>query len=922
MRPLNLKISAFGPYAGLCEVNLGQLGDSGLYLIAGDTGSGKTTLFDAITYALYGEASGETRTVSMLRSKYAETDCETFVEMTFAYGGRTYLIRRSPDQLRPAKRGKGLVNRSADALLQKPDGQVISGIRAVNEAIISLLGVDRDQFRRVAMIAQGDFLKLLNAKTDERMKLFQQLFRTRPFYLLQEDLKKDALANKAAYDKLKVAIDSQAQAIRCGEGHSLKETAQKAGRGELPLNETLDLLETLIKEDETGLLELDKSLAHLEQAITVMNNRLTINRQQEKTRSNLADRQKELVLIENSLPLLLTALEEARAREPEGEELLKQAASMEEKLPLYQTLETKKAEQKAKEEEEKKRQEDLTALQERIKALNETVEESKKSLKALEGIGVTLANLENEGRALREKQTALKELSGQIADCLLDENKHQDAQKKYKEVADAAREANASYEALSQRFLDAQAGILAQALRDGQPCPVCGATEHPAPAMMPKETPTQAQVEKAKKAADDARAKQNAASETAASQKKQWENAEKQVMAQARRLQIPDFVMSDAKERVLALGRQADEQMRTLEESFRRARKEEQRKKTLEEQLPKLENELKAATEASQMAQTALVALQSGLSHLNEEINGLLQSLTQPDKAAFEAEIKALKTRRQNILKNIEEKRTELDAGTQKKAGLLSIIGTLTEQLKDAESINAAALEEELKQNQEAERKLSDEKLALNTRLDVNRGALKNIRKKAGQMDAAYQQWVFVKNLSDTANGTLTGKEKVMLETYAQGIYFERVIHKANLRFMTMSDGQYELQRAREAGDLRSQAGLDLSVIDHYNGSAREVGSLSGGESFMASLSLALGLSDEIQSQAGGIRLDTMFVDEGFGSLDDRSLNQAMKALQSLASAKVLVGIISHVAELKDRIEKQVLVKKDKGTGSRVEVVI
>lgn len=922
MRPLHLFISAFGPYSGLLDLDLAQLGDSGLYLIAGDTGAGKTTIFDAITYALYGEASGDTRKASMLRSKYASKDRETFVEMRFLYHGEEYVLRRSPEQPRPARRGEGFVTRAPEATLTLPDGQEIFGLRNVDEAVNNLLGLDRNQYRRVSMIAQGEFMQLLNSPTRDRRELFQQLFQTKPYYLLQEELKKDAAQQKAAHDRLKVEIDSQAGTIRCATGHPLAHLVEKAGKGELPLAETLDLLDQLMKEDEDSLQALTASLLQVEQAIAGMGETLLLHQTQEKARASMAEAQKGLALCESDLPELENALKEARDREPQGELMVKEIAFMEEKLPLYAALELKQAQQQAKEQEENEQQDALKALLEKIKALTDKVLEDRVSLKALSGIDVTLNTLQNDGEKLRSKQTAVKELADLVGDCLLDEQKHLDAQKQYLKAAEEAREAIRRHEALSQQFLDAQAGILAENLSPGEPCPVCGALEHPAPAKRPQDAPGQAEVEKAKKVADSARNSQSAASENAATLKKQWENTTKQTMTLAQRLEIQDFVMQDAQERILALGKQVDLQMKALEEDYRRAKKEEKRKKDLEIELPKTESDLKETTDKSQGLQTALAAFTSGLAHLREEVDKLKTSLAQKDKAAFENEIAALKTRRQELLNDIENKRAAYDAGLQKKTALLSTMDTLQKQLQDAKLIDEPALTAELNQQKALRQGLQNEQLVISTRLHVNRDARLHMKRKAGQMQEAENNWSFIKNLSDTANGSLSGKEKVMLETYAQGIYFERVIGKANLRFMTMSDGQYELIRKQEAASLTSQAGLDLSVIDHFNGSTRDVASLSGGESFMASLSLALGLSDEIQSQSGGIRLDTMFVDEGFGSLDDRALAQAMKALQSLASAKVLVGIISHVAELKDRIEKQVLVKKDKINGSRVEIIV
>lgn len=248
-------------------------------------------------------------------------------------------------------------------------------------------------------------------------------------------------------------------------------------------------------------------------------------------------------------------------------------------------------------------------------------------------------------------------------------------------------------------------------------------------------------------------------------------------------------------------------------------------------------------------------------------------------------------------------------------------MNALTAQLKDAEEID---VDTEKKRQTELTTEKADLTKAItviSSRLDRNGEALKNIRKGSGRLTEVETKWTWVKALSNTANGNIGGKEKIMLETYVQMTYFDRILARANTRFMIMSGGQYELKRRIEAENNRSQSGLELDVIDHYNGTERSVKTLSGGESFKASLSLALGLSDEIQSSAGGIRLDTMFVDEGFGSLDDESLQQAMRALYGLTEGNRLVGIISHVSELKEKIDKQIVVTKEKSGGSRAEIV-
>lgn len=472
MRPIKLILSAFGPYAGRVELLLDRLGQSGLYLITGDTGAGKTTIFDAITFALYGEASGGSREPSMLRSKYADPATPTEVTLRFVYAGREYTVRRSPEYTRPARRGAGMVTQAAEAELTCPDGRVITRLREVNQALCGILGVDRQQFSQIAMIAQGDFLRLLLADTRDRQAIFREIFKTGRYQTLQERLKTESAALRQQCDALRQRVEQSLGRVRDAAGQPLDG---------LPPEDALARTETLL------------------------------------------------------------------AAAPEM---------------------------------------DLAAQ--------------------------------------RERRAALADRRAELAD---------------------------------------------------------------------------------------------------------------------RR-----------------------EQLR------------------------------------------------------------------------------------------------------------LRLAG------------NAAARDE------------AGAALTQLTRLEA--------------------RWGWVRALADTAGGSLNGKEKVMLETYVQTAYFDRIVARANTRFMVMSAGQYELQRCRTADNNRSQSGLELEVVDHYNGTVRSVRTLSGGESFLASLALALGLSDEVQSSAGGIRLDTMFVDEGFGSLDEQALQQALQALASLTGGNRLIGLISHVAELKDRIDRQIVITKQRAGGS------
>jgi len=946
MRPIKLTLSAFGPYAGETQLNLDQLGARGLYLITGDTGAGKTTIFDAITFALYGEPSGQTRETSMLRSKYADDAADTFVEMAFSYGGESYLIRRNPEYQRPKKRGDGFIKQSPDASLIQPDGAVVAGNRAVNEAVRALLGIDRAQFTQIAMIAQGDFLKLLIASTDERKAIFRQIFQTDAYQLLQNKLKEEANGLKSQYDDLKKSINQYIGGTACLEEDVLEIQLRKAKCGELTLVDTLELLGELIAQDKEKQDGSAAALGKIERELERIIAEIQRDEQQTRMRQELAAAGDGLARAKETLPQLTRAHLEANARQPEADRITGEAATLQEKLPRYDELEQllttmKKAAGSLAE--KRQAQQTLAAGLEQSRGL---LARDKADLLALADVAANIVGLQGEKRTAEDRLARVRSLQTLQADCGARLASLEKAQAAYRTAREKAHQAVLEHEAKNRAFLDAQAGILARDLKEGEPCPVCGSLAHPAPAQCPAEAPGEQAVEEAKQAAGKAQAASEKASETAAKLKGETENQLAELVKNFQSLQLesvpeeltpekftpeklsleqftpekftPEKFAGPLNGEITRIQMQLDGISKNLLAESGKAK----RKQQLDASVPLLEKKLEGD-------QTALNALAHEITALEVEGRGLethqarLQAeLTFPGKAAAEDYLRQLNKKKAEILRAIEDCKRALDAHNILCQGLESKIATLSEQLKDAAEIDAVQLNAERSRLMEEKTACNRAILAAGTRLCKNQEALASIEKQQNAMRGVEERLTWVKTLSDTANGTLAGKEKVMLETYVQAFYFDRIIRRANLRLLMMSNGQYELVRCTNASDKKSQSGLDLNVIDHYNATQRSVRTLSGGESFMASLSLALGLSDEIQSTSGGIRLDTMFVDEGFGSLDEDTLAQAMKVLNSLAESNLLVGIISHVSELKEKIEKQIVVTKGKSGGSRVEIVV
>ena len=336
MRPLHLTLSAFGPYAGQVELPLETLGTQGLYLITGNTGAGKTSIFDAITFALYGEASGTNRSPAMLRSKYAAPDTPTFVELRFSYDGETYTVRRNPEYLRPAKRGGGLTKQRGEAELTRPDGTVVTKLQEVNAAVTELLGLDRTQFSQVAMLAQGDFLKLLLADTNERQKIFRELFHTRCYQSFQDRLKAESSQLHSQCDAARASVQQYIGGVSCPEGDPLAPLLIEAQAGALPIQETISLIETLIQQDQQGEAHCQAKLAVLDKALAEVNTLLGKAETAEQTRTGLLQAQAQQAALQPKAEQCKQALEEAQAQQPRLEALAQEIAALEAQLPHYQ----------------------------------------------------------------------------------------------------------------------------------------------------------------------------------------------------------------------------------------------------------------------------------------------------------------------------------------------------------------------------------------------------------------------------------------------------------------------------------------------------------------------------------------------------------------------------------------------------------
>lgn len=919
MRPIRLTVSAFGPYAGKTILEMNKLGENGLYLISGDTGAGKTTIFDAITYALYGVASGDNREPSMFRSKYAEANTPTEVELVFSYAGKTYTVKRNPEYDRPKSRGEGFTTQKAEAQLIYPDGRIATKPREVDNAIRDITGISRSQFLQIAMIAQGDFLKLLLAPTEDRKNIFRQIFKTQLYQDLQENLKQEASLLKDQCSAARNSIKQYIDGISCDENDVLSINVKKAKEGIFPSNEVVNVIGRLLKQDEDRYTELQKSISDADKELEIINENLGKIEAIGKVRTEL-EQTKIKLSRENEINKKFVADFVAEQQKVyDREKLSEEKAKIEAEYPRYEALgslekEIRQAENDITDHEKKLKKDQAQYVQD-----TEVFAKLKKEYESLENAGEGREKLINQREKAEERQTKLYVVSKELEDLDKLNNRLNILQNDYTKAANSLKEANNDYEIKNRTFLDEQAGIIAETLVEGAPCPVCGSLMHPCIAQKSKKAPTELQLKKAKETAEKARVSAEEKSGLCNEAKTKLEVKKAETERYVKEL-WQDISIASVRKKLTSEQTSVSKQIETLTIAISEEEKKFARKSELSKIIPQKEAALREKEKEVTSYGTALKVNEASLNEKRAQYDAGKKGLRFANKAEAEKEVLIVEKAIKDMKEAFDKAQKNLAASRERIAGCKVFIEKLSKQI----SSNCIPDKETETKKKEAlmERKQTDNSLskALHVRMEANKKSLANICAKIGELETLEMRYTLIRALSDTANGNIAGKEKVMLETYIQMTYFDRIIARANTRFMVMSGGQYELKRREEAENNRSQSGLELDVIDHYNGTERSVKTLSGGESFKASLSLALGLSDEIQASAGGVKLDTMFVDEGFGSLDEESLDQAMKALSSLVDGKRLVGIISHVADLKNRIGKQIIVVKEKSGGSKASI--
>ncbi|MBQ6655252.1 MAG: SMC family ATPase [Erysipelotrichaceae bacterium] len=1061
MKPILLKMTAFGPYANTIEVDFTGFGSSGLFLITGKTGSGKTSIFDGISFALFGKCSGDRRQVDDLRSDFANDDVETSVSFTFEHQGRRYTVERSPAQTIAKKRGAGLTEKKAAATLYREPEPPISGATAVTDAVVDLLKVQFDQFKQISMLAQGEFQDMINTKTGDRSEILRRIMMTDKYNLMQANLKRSMDDAEDNVTRFRIVLAQQLSGISCRQNSSLlatlEEIRKKTNEENAPLllDDSLKLLEDIIEEDGREKEKLEKEDSSLQKqlaetgrkiALATANNALLEERDRFRNKlTELENRRDEFEslrktvdlqkLVNHTVKPLSAAFDSAlsvRNQTRKAKEETEEAFAK--KQDELNALSAKSAEIDAKE----KAQSDLTlevadirnnldgyltrdrlrkqkqeliqntdTLSGSLASLREKADEEKRNIETLRQRQLALGDSDAElirQQTINNRRQSLRTSIVQLLETRLPELEEKEAafrkaQQDFLAAFAQFRTADEKARNLEQALQFNRAGLLARNLRDNEPCPVCGSLDHPSPAAVPEEAISESAFEEAARERKEKDDKKNELNARAAEAKASYESClrlfddekKKIIMTLNESGDYETLYLSDALtddqlkqsllrqkndlEKLLTEGKKAEavlieqnDEFKNIVESLLPAALEnqngyEKEVENIKQEIAEKQNELSsvegqlrslsslpyadhaAALTAISQKQEAAAAFREEVQKHREalenagkrisELNGMLQNLRQQDASQTAALEKAqddfLKALRDNSLneetfranlaeeKTIRENEEKLTAYASELASVSSLAQQAAKKAEglvyaDLSVLNGRADELTGKQN-DCRRQIGE----LQTLLTNNVALLDSIRSTHQQYLSELRDYQLKLTLYQSFAGKLNGA-RVSFEQFVQAYGFDTILQAANIRLMMISNNQYEMRRHDISGDTGGTRFLDIDIMDNYTGKVRAISSISGGEAFKAALSLALGLSDSVSSSAGGISIDTLFIDEGFGSLDGDSLNNAVGMLKKLAGNNKLVGLISHREELIEQIDRKIYVIPDDEKGSTVRV--
>ncbi len=935
MRPIKLTMTAFGSYVKRTEIDFTRLGTEGLYLITGDTGAGKTTIFDAITFALYGEPSGEYRKDTMMRSRDAADDEATAVELVFENRGKQYTVMRSLAYQRVKKRGEGTTSEPAKCKLIFPDDRKpLEKDGEVTAKIIEILGVTKSQFKQIIMLAQGEFRKMLCAKTkeerEERKKILRKLLNTEIYERFQAKIKEKAADSQNEFS------DEKANAVRivdltdCGENPELLEIKENIVASKLPnisaLYTFLELLKALCLNDEKQKSELSGEIEKVKADRDKISREIGDAEDKNKRYKECEELKKAIPEIqENAEKTKLEFERVQRENSPKINDLKENITLITNSLNKYETLDKLREDLSKSEKIISIKSGELNSLTEYCDQTEKELQAIKGELNSLKNAGENAAKLKAETEAREREKSDIKTLLKELEAYKETVEKLSSEQDKFRKADENAKQIEDEFHTLRDRYNNERAGLyadIASTLSEGEPCPVCGSIHHPNKAVKSDNSPDKKDVENAEKNAKSAR---KSADELCNSCEKIMGMLEKARDSLQQKLSSQDFdcgidaTIDKTNKRLQII----NDEIKKLSENLKEENLKKERRDKLEKEIPEKEENLNKSKDNCSTLNTEISTGKTRIEELQKQYNSLKKELSFESRQAAETKIAALKAQSMDLEEALEKARKSADESKQRLDNTLTRIKTITDGLpKDYEQIDIDELNAKQSELAWREKELSDKLNGIKIRLRRNSDTLKEITKIIPLLNELEKQQELLENLSNAANGKGNLNGKTTLESFVQVEFFKDILRRANMQFSQMTSGRFELVCVDTPTSNQGDHTLDINVFDHYNGKTGDVGSLSGGESFMASLSLALGLSEAVRQKSGGIELETMFVDEGFGSLDEETLQQAMAALNGLSESGMLIGIISHVEELKRSITKQIVVKKDGTNGSRAEIEV
>ena len=919
MRPLYLEFQAFNSYGNRATIDFTQFDSGSLFLVTGPTGAGKTTIFDAMKYALYGEASGSDRNKSSFVSDFAMPGSTPYVSFTFEHQGYKYKVTRTLEYYEKKKRGEGVTLRASTAELVmqgQPERVVATRRDQVDSAITELLGITSNQFSQIVMIAQGDFSKLLTANTNDRSRLLRNIFGTEIYARVQDELRQREADLRKQLDAFAVEAQTSVKQIQLSDTDKAEELTLISNNLEtilFNLKKVKDYVngknagfEREEKKIQGSLDRIRKYLADKNQVFGAVESIEGFRREKENAQEYLAQHADVLKQKKDNF-------EKIQEKQPRLHELTRLIASARDTMQILETVAHLEQQSRITQDEVKnsrqilneanrdyvQSQENLEEIDKNIAKLqnSETKFEQTKAEKGL--VDITIERL-SRVESIKPQATQAKKMA-------------RAAIKKYSELVDKHKEAR-------MRLYASQAGLLAQDLMEESPCPVCGSKVHPQPAPLEKNAPSKEQVEVLENLVVTAQKESESASSEAIRYNEMLKLYEEEAHTAFVRLN-EEFKREDSLsneltiENLPAIKRELDGKMRELEKQIQQLKQfKEERSNLLEvlEQCKERQNEVRVQVDSARERALGLESKIEGLKNTSE-----FEDAEQAKQliANLETEYAELSHRLDEASRSYLKEKSEYE----KKEEMLR---TIENRISEAPNIDSATLRSEIETLNTEYRQISQILSQMRSVYTINQTQLQVVSQIMHRIEPLEDAYKNIAPLANLANAKTTGAlGKLSLEVFAQITYFNRVIAAANERLNLMSSGRYMLVRKEDTHARRTTNALDMDVIDAYTGSARDTHTLSGGEKFITSLALALGFSDVIQRDTGGIQLDSMFIDEGFGSLDADALDSALKVLVELSNSSTLIGIISHVESLKDCIDQQVIVKKS-NEGSQLEVVV